>query len=87
MSKLIDADALKALVYEWHARNKEDLCRTDLDAVMMLDNAPEAIVRCKDCKYFIKLQPQYPDWCHNDNVSITDVIPDFFCAAGERREE
>ena len=90
--KLIDADAIKEKLYEYHTRDtddliRRDLCRSDLDVVLLLDNAPEGIIRCKNCKYYRKLQPHYEDWCSNEDVGVMDVEPEFFCAKAERRTE
>lgn len=44
----------------------------------LIENAPDAIVRCNDCKWY------WPDilWCNN---SMSPKEQTFFCADGDRR--
>ena len=50
------------------------------------------VVRCKDCKYAIMTYDGDCKYCrywadrHEDNQTELYLSPDFYCAAGERRE-
>lgn len=74
MGKLIDTDDLK-----------RDLIERGFYPVFVkaaLESAPEAVVRCKDCKYF----PEY-----NEGVICSQVDrypePDEWCCWGKRRSD
>lgn len=48
----------------------------------LLDDAPEAVVRCKDCKHYWKNK-------QSDEVPVCLASPreDAYCSEGERRED
>lgn len=83
MSRLIDADALKA---EW----QNGFYKKIVDALM--DDAPTVdaveVVRCKDCKYYQKVYGGVPLGevghciCHS-----IETVPDWYCADGERKDD
>lgn len=81
MPKLIDADKLKEH-YAWWDNEDKKIFDT------IVDLQPEAVVRCKDCKYFLW-------WVSNgkeefDCIRFLDappITPDFYCAWGERTED
>ena len=87
MSKLIDEYELKKKIYDFHKQDPYgNLCTNDLDAIILIEDAQEAVVRCKDCKHY-RHEAGCADWCHNNDVDVMEVYPEFFCAAGERRTE
>lgn len=51
----------------------------------LIENAPDAITRCKDCKH-------YKDgFCHNPNTyddekTRGNTVPDWFCADGKPKD-
>ena len=67
--KLIDADALRQAILSTMPERSEVL--------LIVDNQPEGIVRCKDCikrrEWFCELDGKY----HS---------PNFFCGFGKRKE-
>lgn len=73
MDKLISAEAFKKIMEE---SEYLDEC--------LLDDAPEAVVRCKDCRFFHKygFKLEYTECTHFD----CDVTEDGYCWWGERRE-
>ena len=77
--RLIDADALK-------------IPSEEMIAKMIIDNAPSIdIVRCKECKYWERLNYEAPKegWC-DDRIPYSDgrwVDADDFCSYGEREGE
>lgn len=91
MSKLIDADKLKEELrisqneYGVVALMIESICST-------IDKQPEAVVRCKDCKYATmtingecKYCEQYADedgYCEKLYFS-----GDYYCGSGERKTD
>ena len=82
MSRYIDADALD-IVYE----DGDMTCVRNLDAMPTVDAVQ--VVRCKDCKYFVKntwecvrLSDRF-----GDEYSDARVYPEYYCADGERRTE
>ena len=46
----------------------------------------EEIVRCRDCKFSTSMGYQC-EWFHGDYLTHAQVVPEGFCAWGERREE
>jgi len=87
--RLIDADKLvKALTHHWdrYPLKKQELMAT-LDIISTM---PEAVVRCKDCKYRrvsekgLFKSGYFCERCHID--SFMKDCDDWFCADGERRE-
>ena len=86
MSRLIDADALIDRFFTWDA-----ICKTyaNIDIKGVIDEQPEAVVRCKDCKYQSKGSNEadawnlcsFRPWLH---ITIDDYC---FCNFGERRTD
>ena len=95
--RLIDADALigkfnekvdmaECLVNERSAERFATFCAL-ADAVEEMPTADaEAVVRCKDCKYWQDNNDGYPHeecrWGHGETPDAND-----FCSYGERREK
>lgn len=93
--RLIDADALREKMYHEAFEKDSDMQKWDsgcwiryrmfenaIDSAPTVDAVP--VVRCKDCKYHEdeELGMVYcPDWVGGW------VSDDFFCKAGERRED
>ena len=77
--KLIDADALADALFE--KRKNYPQWVADMIGAM-----PDAIVRCKDCKYSFE---KWGKVCCSSILldKITFVDADWFCADGERRTE
>lgn len=46
----------------------------------------EEIVRCRDCEWFVQANPK-TGWNHVCNNTGSKVVPDGYCAWGERREQ
>ena len=71
MDKLISAEAFKKIMEK---SEYLDEC--------LLDDAPEAVVRCKDCKFY---------WKNNRDsggvVCLASPKDDAYCSEGERRED
>lgn len=80
--RLIDADALK------HEIAKVMPSRTEVSLVV--DGMPDAIVRCKDCKYvcFCDTTEILPDIPVFAKCTLTDEVhgSDWFCADGVKRD-
>lgn len=99
MTRLIDADAI-----EYHMMAKEDwlgctvedsemVWKVDIDAMPTVDAVP--VIRCKDCKYWLKNQDYYEegsrlfsalDPCQKLD-GLTDVTETDYCSKAERKEE
>ena len=100
MSRLIDADVLKAIYdpssYEGHDPNENwdnvistfEEIRTDIDDQPTVDAVP--VVRCKDCKYAYMTDDGYCNWCDIMadllGLEYDDIhLPgDWFCADGKK---
>ena len=74
MGKLIDADVLKSHYSWWR---DDDEYKHIFNAIV--DTQQEAVVRCKDCRYFAG-EGMY---CENNIIPMFDH---FYCYYGERRE-
>ena len=98
MGKLIDADALiKALGITdmncercaWYSGIDWNPCKRGSDfeqACFEIENAPEAVVRCKDCKY--GEQDEFDHWwCRGFGCQVGNIDGSGFCADGERRTD
>lgn len=70
--RLIDADALRQAILSTMPERSEVL--------LIVDNHPEGIVRCKDCKYYGKTMGSCA------KLDGYDYMPDFYCACGERKD-
>lgn len=79
MKKYIDYDSLEQEAYEivCHARQQVDLIIANT-IKSMIDKQPDAIVRCKDCKWY----DEQISMCDNCGLPREQT---FFCADCERR--
>lgn len=96
MGKLIDADALiKALGITdmncercaWYSGMEWSPCKRGSDfeqACYEIEYAPEAAIRCKDCKY-CKTYDDIP-WCDR-STGVFRVEEESFCSFGKRRAD
>ena len=92
--RLIDADALRAALFDWgKAQHTGEIDHgTLLDAIEMLDNAPTVsvpVIRCTECKYFGP--SEYAGYWHCENWGVesnalTAKPETFYCADAERKE-
>ena len=73
---LIDADALKQAILSIMPERSEVL--------LIVDNQPEGIVRCKDCIFHEK-SIKGKGYCCGTCDGLGSVDDDWFCADGERR--
>lgn len=99
--KLVDADALmKALGITdmncercaWYSGEDWNPCKRGSDfeqACFMLENAPEAIVRCRDCKYQSKGHNESDEWntCTYRPWMYIPTDDDNFCSLAKRRTD
>lgn len=72
--RLIDADALLA-AYDREHEGPPGRARK------LIEEAPDAVVRCKDCKHYDSMTQSCLDGL--DGI----FLPDWFCADGERRAD
>lgn len=84
------AEAL-ALLYKMELAYRVDVDYGS-DAAQAIDEAIKAleqpeIVRCKDCKWYTKSDPQHPDCDYCLRIICGAIPPDFYCADGERRDD
>ena len=75
--RLIDVDALADALFEKHRNYPQWVAET-------IGSMPEAVVRCKDCRFSILIPPCNQRKC--DGAMEKIVSDDFFCADGERKE-
>ena len=69
MTRLIDADAIP-----WDVEGVGEIPVITKEEI---DQMPEAVVRCKDCKYFMG----------DDYFCEMPGLQECFCASGKRKEE
>jgi hypothetical protein len=88
--KLIDANALKAELEIMPI----DIGYGDIDrALQVVESQPEAVVRCKDCKFSkITIDGKYCKYCTilQDSFGVDDAVyldADFYCGYGKRRKD
>lgn len=69
--------------------NKEDA----FTIVDIISKAQE-VIRCKDCKYWLKQGHGYPNVCIRDDMELAydesaplEMDADDFCSQGEKRDE
>jgi len=72
--KLIDADALKQAILSTMPERSEVL--------LIVDNQPEGIVRCKDCKYWQTNTQFCTRW--SAPFATQHTSPNWYCADAER---
>lgn len=105
MGKLIDADAVIGIIgttFTDREHGNPHFFNGLATAVEIIENTKEAVVRCKDCKFFSMTTLGMPFgacWHRADEINglsgedngytVCQRVdsPDFFCAWGERREE
>lgn len=78
MDKMISsAEAFRVLSDYYHHRTEEqhDALREALDRV------PEAVVRCKDCKWYLDEDQK------GCNLNYSIIKPNDYCSYGERRTD
>ena len=75
--RLIDADALADALFDKRKNYPQWVADT-------IGRMPDAVVRCKDCKYFYLKDAR----CFNKKSPCRERItsPDWFCADGERKD-
>ena len=56
------------------------------DAMKAVEELPESIVRCEDCKYMRK-EDECELWCQAKGWPAQLVRPDDFCSRGKRKEK
>lgn len=87
MSKYINADRIKSIlgdvIFELQKENQEAQASIVMAVLNGLNEMPESIVRCKDCKY--RSEHAGADFwkCENHGVLFK---PTDFCSYGKRRE-
>ena len=74
---LIDSERLKQDIFTFMPERSEVL--------LIVDNQPDAVVRCKDCRYWKDNNGGYPNpdcpWGKDETPD-----PDDYCSFGERKE-
>lgn len=90
MPKYIDADALKEKLKDIYClscnpfgEHRECKYCVAQDIINMLDDMPDAIVPCGECKWWIDNR------CTNVNGAYNNTIfnPGWFCRSGVRKEQ
>ena len=72
-------------VIKWSAILTERTAyKYDLQDAPKIDAVP--VVRCKDCKHYVKSDAEHPDCDYCKRLICGTIRPDFFCADGERRD-
>lgn len=51
-----------------------------------IKTAPEAVVRCKDCKHYVPYQTKDGCFCFLD-AGMCEAEPDDFCSRGVRKDD
>ena len=92
MGKLIDADALEKEISISHSMTEDCGIKTGYEISMrLIDEQPEAVVRCKDCKHWKDSDGVYrrgnmaESKCPLNLQAVYDG--DFYCGFGKRRTE
>lgn len=82
MGKLIDADVLMA----WFSYHYDDEDVSVGYVTGIIEELPEAVVRCRDCKFYGEMLPKKDTRmiCHKIYLNTR---PDDFCSHGERRTD
>ena len=89
MGKLIDTDALKAVLMETKAESGNIGEVIAMIFCGVIDEQPEAVVRCKDCKYQNKGSNEVEAWnlCNFRSWLYIPISDYCFCSFGERRTD
>jgi hypothetical protein len=94
MGKIIDADALIETIrkhsYPMHGEwNESDYAMTVTGIEQVIEEQPEAIVRCKDCRYQNKGSNEMDAWnlCAFMTGTYIPISDDDFCNHGKRRTD
>ena len=53
----------------------------------LINDAPDGIVRCQDCKYSDWWGPKGKEVLDCTRLDVPQVTPEWYCAWGERRED
>lgn len=66
---------------------KEYIMRYEDEILQMIPDKIQPLVRCKDCEHIYFASNRVPDErsyvCEKHGI---DIVPDWFCADGERKE-
>lgn len=65
---------------------KVDENKKDIDGGMPLQDKPQELVRCKDCKWFINDHNEVDGWM-TCTLLRQEVDKEWFCANGERKDD
>ena len=88
MSKFIDADALIARLRKSAESNPGTIASTLCELVCGdIELEPEAVIRCKDCKYQSKGHNESDAWntCKYRSWLYIPTDDDHYCGHGEKR--
>lgn len=87
MSKYINADEIKndiKTLWDWETVDGIKSSTVLKQVLSDIDNINEAVVRCKDCKYYSTDNMGY---CNKLNSGLMFAEENDFCSYGERRGE
>ena len=82
MSRYIDADALAKKLTDWSTGTVEPIDWSDIAEAPTIDAV--SVVRCKECKWWIKQSDSIQGRCA---LSSNYPTGEWFCANGEREGE
>lgn len=90
MSRYFTEEAVRAAINLAVIENKADAnhnyAQGFRDAMKAIEELPESIVRCEECKYRDK-EDEYELWCQAKGWPAQLVRPDDFCSKGKRKEK
>ena len=75
--RLIDADALKRAI--------ATIMPSRVEVNLVVDDQPDAIVLCKDCKKATRFETEYGNEIYLCDSASTAHYSDWFCADGTRK--
>lgn len=91
--RFIDADKLHfSPRFAWATPDRESMVPVLAVDKELVDKAPTIdavpVVRCRDCKYFVDLEPLDPCECMHwmGRFSVAYTEPNGFCSYGERKD-
>lgn len=92
--RLIDADGLRKWLKKIPIHDLSDgngLCRVIFEedfarSMHMFDGNTIEVVRCKDCKWYVKYR-EIPPFCDNPICGMQHPYDETFCCYGERRDD